>query len=55
MDIRVVDLLRTIEKKLKGAGIVDPALDVMLDQANAELDQLRAVVDALKSLDAPAE
>jgi len=52
MDIRVVNLLHTIEKQLKKAGVVDPVLDTMLDQSRAELDQLRSLVDALKTLDA---
>ena len=52
MDIRVVDLVRTIDKKLKKAGVVDPVITTLLDNALTELDQLRSLVDALKSLDA---
>jgi hypothetical protein len=51
MDVRVVDLLRSIGNKLKKAGVVDPAIDIMLEQTLGELDQLRSLVDAFKSLE----
>ncbi len=51
MDIRVVDALRTIDRRLKKAGVVDPAVDAMIEQALGELNQLRELLDALKGLD----